>query len=110
MVPVDQADRHGDYGAFSGAIATVPGCCHTINDSGEIVGFALSANGDTRALIWHGTEPKGLNGTGLQRRGLGTGEWQGAVFRRWFRGERRGRRAIYGDSTILALGIWNSDK
>jgi probable HAF family extracellular repeat protein len=58
---VDQADRHGHYGAFPGAIATVPGCCHTINDSGEIVGFAISANGDTRALIWQGREPKDLN-------------------------------------------------
>ena len=50
-----------DYGAFPGAVATVPGCCHTINDRGEIVGFAFLPGGDMRALIWQGREPKDLN-------------------------------------------------
>jgi probable HAF family extracellular repeat protein len=50
-----------DYGAFPGAVATVSGCCHTINDRGEIVGFAIFADGDMRALLWQGTEPKDLN-------------------------------------------------
>jgi probable HAF family extracellular repeat protein len=50
-----------DYGAFPGAVATVPGCCHTLNDRGEIVGFAIFPDGDMRALLWQGTEPKDLN-------------------------------------------------
>jgi probable HAF family extracellular repeat protein len=52
-----------DYGAFPGAVATVPGCCHTINDRGEIVGFSIEPNNPYfgRALIWQGTEPKDLN-------------------------------------------------
>jgi hypothetical protein len=52
-----------DYGAFPGAVATVPGCCHTINDRGEIVGFTVEPNNPYfgRALIWQGTEPKDLN-------------------------------------------------
>jgi probable HAF family extracellular repeat protein len=52
-----------DYGAFPGAVATVPGCCHTINDRGEIVGFTVEPKNPYfgRALIWQGTEPKDLN-------------------------------------------------
>jgi len=52
-----------DYGAFPGAVATVAGCCHTINDSGQIVGFSIEpANPYSgRALIWQGPEPKDLN-------------------------------------------------
>jgi probable HAF family extracellular repeat protein len=52
-----------DYGAFPGAVATVPGCCHTLNDSGEIVGFSVEPANPFfgRALIWQGTEPKDLN-------------------------------------------------
>src|SRR6476469_5196355 len=50
-----------DYGALPGAVATVPGCCHTLNDRGEIVGFAIFPDGDMRAVLWQGTEPKDLN-------------------------------------------------
>ncbi len=50
-----------DYGAFPGAVSTIVGCCHTLNDRGEIVGFAILANGDMRALIWQGRAPKDLN-------------------------------------------------
>ena len=52
-----------DYGAFPGAIATIPGCCHTINDRGEIVGFSIEPDNPYfgRALIWQGREPRDLN-------------------------------------------------
>ena len=52
-----------DYGAFPGAVATVPGCCHTINDRGEIVGFSIEPSNPYfgRALIWQGAQPKDLN-------------------------------------------------
>jgi len=52
-----------DYGAFPGAVATVPGCCHTLNDRGEIVGFSVEPSNPygERALIWQGKEPKDLN-------------------------------------------------
>ncbi len=51
-----------DYGAFPGAAATVVGCCHTINDRGEIVGFSVEPDNPygMRALIWEGKEPKDL--------------------------------------------------
>jgi len=53
-----------DYGAFPGAVATVAGCCHTINDRGQIVGFTIEPNNayGGRALLWQRTEPKDLNG------------------------------------------------
>jgi len=52
-----------DYGAFPGAVATVAGCCHTINDTGEIVGFTVEPTNPYfgRAIIWQGTQPKDLN-------------------------------------------------
>jgi len=52
-----------DYGAFPGAVATVAGCCHTINDSGQIVGFSIEPNNPYfgRALVWQGRNPKDLN-------------------------------------------------
>jgi len=50
-----------DYGALPGAVATVPGCCHTLNDRGDIVGFAVFPDGDMRAVLWQGAEPKDLN-------------------------------------------------
>jgi probable HAF family extracellular repeat protein len=52
-----------DYGAFPGAVATVAGCCHMINDGGQIVGFTVEPANPYfgRALIWQGTEPKDLN-------------------------------------------------
>jgi len=52
-----------DYGAFPGAVASIAGCCHTINDKGEIVGFSIEPDNPYfgRALLWQGTEPKDLN-------------------------------------------------
>ena len=52
-----------DYGAFPGAVMTIPGCCHTNNDRGEIVGFSIEPGNPYfgRALIWQGTQPKDLN-------------------------------------------------
>lgn len=52
-----------DYGAFPGAVATIPGCCHTNNDRGEIVGFSIEPENPYfgRALIWQGAEPADLN-------------------------------------------------
>ena len=49
-----------DIGAFPGAFATIPACCKTINDRGEIVGFAIDATGP-RALIWQNNVPVDLN-------------------------------------------------
>ena len=41
----------------------MPGCCHTFNDRGEIVGFSIEPTNPYggRALIWQGKEPKDLN-------------------------------------------------
>jgi len=53
-----------DAGAFSEAVATVAGCCHTLNDRGGIVGFSIEPDNPPyfgRALIWQDTEPKDLN-------------------------------------------------
>ncbi len=51
-----------DFGAFPGAVITVAPCCRTINDRGEMVGFAI--NGTTfnsTALVWQGKMPVDLN-------------------------------------------------
>jgi probable HAF family extracellular repeat protein len=51
-----------DLGAFPGAIVTVPPCCHTINDKGDIVGFALDGTTFAQtALIWQDNKPVDLN-------------------------------------------------
>jgi len=51
-----------DFGAFPGAIVTVPPCCHTINERGEIVGFSIDGTTfNLRALIWQGKVPVDLN-------------------------------------------------
>jgi hypothetical protein len=51
-----------DFGAFPGAIVTVPPCCHTINERGEIVGFSVDGTTfNSRALIWQGNVPLDLN-------------------------------------------------
>ncbi|HLY40188.1 MAG TPA: hypothetical protein VKR52_03200 [Terracidiphilus sp.] len=43
-----------------GAFATVAGCCRTINDHGDIVGFAFDESGP-HAVIWIGKQIKDLN-------------------------------------------------
>jgi probable HAF family extracellular repeat protein len=51
-----------DFGAFPGAVITVAPCCRTINDRGEMVGWAI--NGTTfnsTALVWQGKVPVDLN-------------------------------------------------
>ncbi len=40
-----------DLGAFPGAILTVAGCCHTLNDNGEVVGFAIDASFNMTAFV-----------------------------------------------------------
>lgn len=49
-----------DYGAFPGAFVTVAPCCNTINNSGEVVGFAIDGNGP-RALVWQDKVPVDMN-------------------------------------------------
>ena len=49
-----------DLGAFPGAFVTVAPCCKTINDRGEVVGFAIDPSG-FRALIWQNNVPVDLN-------------------------------------------------
>jgi probable HAF family extracellular repeat protein len=55
-----RATGMGDFGAFPGSFVTVPPCCNTINNRGEIAGFSIEANG-TRALVWQGKTPVDLN-------------------------------------------------
>ena len=50
-----------DIGGFPGAEATVAGCCHTINDRGDVVGFAALEDGSQVALLWQGDTPTDLN-------------------------------------------------
>jgi probable HAF family extracellular repeat protein len=51
-----------DFGAFPGAIVTVPPCCNTINDKGEMVGFSIDGTTfNSRALIWRDKVPMDLN-------------------------------------------------
>lgn len=50
-----------DLGAFPGAFLTVAPCCNTINDRGEITGFAIDPNGNSRALVWIDEKPVDLN-------------------------------------------------
>jgi probable HAF family extracellular repeat protein len=49
-----------DLGAFPGAFVTTAPCCKTINDRGDVVGFAIDAMG-MRALIWQNNRPVDLN-------------------------------------------------
>lgn len=50
-----------DYGAFPGAFLTVPPCCNTLNDRGEMAGFALDPSGNSLALVWVNKAPVDLN-------------------------------------------------
>lgn len=50
-----------DYGAFPGAVVTVPPPVNTINNKGEMVGLAISMTGAETALIWQGKVPMALN-------------------------------------------------
>ena len=49
-----------DLGAFPGAFVTTAACCKSINDRGEVVGFAIDPSG-FRALIWQNNVPVDLN-------------------------------------------------
>jgi probable HAF family extracellular repeat protein len=40
-----------DLGTLPGAFATIAGCCHTINNEGEVVGFSIDGSGST-AFVW----------------------------------------------------------
>jgi probable HAF family extracellular repeat protein len=51
-----------DLGVFpDGALLTVAGCCHTINDSGQVVGVSIDATFNMRALVWQNGVPTDLN-------------------------------------------------
>jgi probable HAF family extracellular repeat protein len=50
-----------DYGLFPGSVATIAPCCNTINNRGQIVGFAIDPMGNSRALVWEGKTPMDLN-------------------------------------------------
>ncbi len=51
-----------DLGGFPGAIATGSPCCHTINNSGQIVGVSIDATTfNETAILWQGTTPVDLN-------------------------------------------------
>ena len=51
-----------DLGTFpDGALLTVAGCCHTINDSGQIVGFSIDNSFNMRAILWQNGAPTDLN-------------------------------------------------
>jgi probable HAF family extracellular repeat protein len=54
------AEGMQDLEPFPGAFATVAGCCHTINDHGEVVGFALD-NAGSHAVVWINKEVSDLN-------------------------------------------------
>jgi probable HAF family extracellular repeat protein len=47
-------------GTLPGAFATIAGCCRTINNRGEIVGFSIDANGST-AFLWKDGQIRDLN-------------------------------------------------
>jgi probable HAF family extracellular repeat protein len=50
-----------DLGAFPGAVMTVPSCCKTINDAGQVIGWAMDAMGNFTALVWQNNKPVDLN-------------------------------------------------
>jgi probable HAF family extracellular repeat protein len=49
-----------DIGTLPGAFATIAGCCRTVNNVGEVVGFSIDANGST-AFLWKDGNIKDLN-------------------------------------------------
>ncbi len=49
-----------DLGAFPGAFLTVAGCCHTLNEQNEVVGFSIDNNG-MRAFHWQNGDLEDLN-------------------------------------------------
>ena len=49
-----------DIGTLPGAFVTVAGCCHTINNLGEVVGFSIGQNGST-AFLWKDGNMMDLN-------------------------------------------------
>jgi probable HAF family extracellular repeat protein len=50
-----------DLGTFPGAFLTVPSCCDTLNNRGEMAGFALDPDGTSRAIVWVDNVPVDLN-------------------------------------------------
>ena len=41
-----------DIGTLPGAFATIAGCCRTVNNKDDVVGFSIDQNGST-AFLWH---------------------------------------------------------
>jgi probable HAF family extracellular repeat protein len=51
-----------DLGGFPGAFLTSAVCCHTLSDSGQVVGFAIDGTTfASRAIVWEGKVPVDLN-------------------------------------------------
>jgi probable HAF family extracellular repeat protein len=49
-----------DIGTLPEAFATIAGCCHTINNQDEVVGFSIDGKGMT-AFFWKDNVIKDLN-------------------------------------------------
>jgi probable HAF family extracellular repeat protein len=49
-----------DIGALPGAVATIAGCCNTINNRSQVVGFSIDTNGST-AFLWQDNVIRDLN-------------------------------------------------
>lgn len=57
-----QATGMQDLGILPGAVVTLPPCCHTINNKGEVVGFSIDGTtGNMRAVLWQNNGPIDLN-------------------------------------------------
>ena len=41
-----------DIGTLPGTFATIAGCCRTVNNKDDVVGFSIDQNGST-AFLWH---------------------------------------------------------
>ncbi len=57
---MDQGYRHAGSRTVSGAFATIAGCCRTINDRGDVVGFAIDDAG-SHAVVWINKKISDLN-------------------------------------------------
>ena len=49
-----------DIGTLPGAFATIAGCCNTINNRSQIVGFSINGTGST-AFLWQDDVIRDLN-------------------------------------------------
>jgi probable HAF family extracellular repeat protein len=49
-----------DIGTLPGAFATIAGCCNTINNRSQVVGFSIDGTGST-AFLWQDNVIRDLN-------------------------------------------------